>query len=101
MKEKAHDTPAPNVYQRRTGHTLTPLMLGKIQYHKMKKEHNISQVRKELTARNISFDSTTNWTGMLKLLKKDENDNKYFRPRTDYDSFKWNSTHFDEGGEVM
>ena len=71
-------------------------MLGKIQYHKMKKEHNMFQVRNKLAAQNILFDNSTNWTAMLKLLKQHEKDNKYFQPRTNYDSFKWNSTHFEE-----
>ena len=96
IKQKAYNTPAPNIYERRTGQTLTPLMSGKIQYHKMKKEHNMVQVRNELAARNISFDTSTSWTAMLKLLKQHEKDNKYFRPRTSYDSFKWNSNHFEE-----
>ena len=95
VKSKYANTPAPNVYERRTGQTLTPLIQGKIQYHKMKKEHNVASVRNELVHRNISFDEGTNWTTLLKLLKANEGDKKYFRPLTDYDAFKWNSTHFD------
>ena len=74
-----------------------PFMLGKVQYHKMKKEHNMFQVRKELAAQNISFDTSTNWKAILKLLKQHEKDDKYFQPCKNYDSFKWNNTHFDEG----
>jgi len=50
------------MYQRRSGHTLTPLMEGKIQYRKMLKKHNFEVVRGELRARGLSekFDSSTN-----------------------------------------
>ena len=99
--EKALTTPAPNQYERRTGQTLTPLMQGKIQYHKLKKAHNLEQVRNELKERELPFDQTTNWTALLKILKEDEQDKKYFKPRTNYDNFKWNSTHFDANGEVV
>ena len=94
--EKAHTNAAPNLYERRTGQTLTPLMDGKIQYHKMKKAHNLEAVRDELRERGCAFDQTTNWTALLKILKEHEHDNKFFKPQTDYDTFKWNSTHFDD-----
>ena len=94
VKSKAHNTPAPNVYQRRTGQTLTPLMQGKIQYHKLKKDHNLAQIKNELTERRLHFDPNTNWTALLSILKQDEGNKKYFHPRTNYDMFKWNSTHF-------
>ena len=61
----------------------------------MKKEHNMIAVRNELLARNIMFDDETKWTSLLKLLKENEGDNKYFKPLTDYDAFKWNSNHFE------
>ena len=38
----------PNIFERRTGQTLTPLMLGKIQYHKMKMAYNMRAVQEEL-----------------------------------------------------
>ena len=98
LKRKAHDTPAPNVYERRTGQTLTPLMQGKIQYHKLKKAHNLAQIRNELTARQLSFDQMMNWTKLISILKQHEGNKKFFHPLTNYDAFKWNSTHFDEEG---
>ena len=72
-----------------------------MQYHKLKKAHNLEQVRNELKERELPIDQTTNWTALLKILKEDEQDNKYFKPRTNYDNFKWNSTHFDADGEVL
>ena len=74
VKSKYANTPAPNIYEHRTGQTLTPLIQGKIQYHKMKKEHNLASVRNELLQRNISFNEQTNWTALLKLLKENEGD---------------------------
>ena len=93
----------PNQYQRRVGQTLTPLMQGKIQYGKLIKKYNIEQIRCELTTRGLNkhFDDETNWTSLLKLLKTNEKDNKFFKPRTDYDSFRWNSIHFDHEGQPM
>jgi len=99
--EKAHTNAAPNVYERRTGQTLTPLMDGKIQYHKMKKAHNLEAVRNELRERGCAFDQLSNWTALLKILKTHEHNPKFFTPRTDYDAFKWNSTHFGDEGEVI
>lgn len=98
-----NDNPAPNVYERRTGQTLTPLLDGRIQIGKLKKVHNMDAIRNELTARGMGerFNAATNWTNLLKLLKEHEKDNKYFRPLTDYDAFKWNATHFGEDGEVI
>ena len=49
--KKAHTTPAPNQYEQLTGHTLMPLIEGKIQYHKLKKSQNLEQVIKELRER--------------------------------------------------
>ena len=95
IKQKYSNTPAPNVYERRTGQTLTPLIQGKIQYHKMKKDQNMIAVRNELLARNVMFDDETKWIALLKLLKENEGDKKYFKPLTNYDAFKWNSTHFE------
>eukprot|EP00957_Ditylum_brightwellii_P016552 1244250-Ditylum_brightwellii.AAC.1 len=84
---KYHNTLAPNVYQQRSGVTLTPLMEGKVQYHKMKKEHNIIAVREELCALGVPFLPSTNWRTLIKLLKEneqgsddaDESASKYFK----------------------
>ena len=82
--------PAPNSFQRREGYTLTPLMVGKIQYVKMLKRANIDAMREELTARSVTFDIETGWKEMIKLLKNHENQTnpsaheKYVKPLTDY-----------------
>ena len=82
--------------QTTTRYELTPLLEGKIQYHKMKRDHNIEQVRLECQARGLQFDHRTNWTSLLKLIKGDEKDNKFFKPKTNYDNFKWNEAHYGE-----
>jgi len=46
---KANENPPPNVYQRRVGQTLTPLIEGRIQYGKLLKRFNLDAVRDELT----------------------------------------------------
>ena len=99
--EKAHANPAPNIYERRTGQTLTPLMSGKIQIHKMKKQHNMEAVRNELRVRGCTFMETDTWTTLLNKLKTHEQNKKFFTPLSEYDAFKWNSTHFDDDGEVI
>lgn len=98
IKDRIRNTPAPNIYQRRTGQTLTPLIQGKIQFHKLKKKYNTKQIKDELVKRGIEFDNRQNWTTLIKLLKQHEKDNNFFTPLTPYDSFKWNSTHFDADG---
>ena len=75
---------------------LTPLLQGKIQYAKMKKADNLDQIRRECEARNLPFLPTTNWTNLINLIKRDEKDNKFFKPVSDYDQFKWNDTHFEK-----
>ena len=74
---------------------LTPLLQGKIQFGKMRKESNMEQVRGECNARNLQYDANTNWNSLLQLIKENERNNKYFKPITDYNLFKWNETHFD------
>ena len=75
-------------------------MEGEIQYGKLLKKHNIDAVRGELTARSIQYQSNTNWTEMIKLLKQHEkqsNSNaheRYFTPVTPYEIFRWNEDHF-------
>ena len=58
-------------------------------------------VRDELRERRVEFAEGTGWQELVKKLKTHEGDNKYFRPLTSYDSFKWNSTHFGPDGEVL
>ena len=78
----------------RIGYELTPLLLGKIQYAKLRRDNNIEQVRKECDARGLVFNKETNWTNLIKLIKEHEKDAKFFMPRTDYNLFKWNDTHY-------
>ena len=91
----------PNVHKRRTGQTLTPLISGKVQYAKIVKAHNMQAVRNELTARGFVFNANTTLKAMIKLIKEKEGDSKYFTPLTNYNSFKWNITHFDADGNVI
>ena len=60
-----------NIYEHRTGKILTPLMTENIQYAKIKQVNNMEQVRNKLITRGLGkqFDATTNWTGLIKLLK--------------------------------
>ena len=60
----------------------------------MKKDDKMEQVRKEFDAGNLRYYSNTNWTSLLQLIKQDERGNKYFKPKTYYNRFKWNETHF-------
>lgn len=98
-----NDNPAPNVYQRRTGQTLTPLIEGKIQFGKMLKKHNMEAVKGELLARGLGdkFDNNTNWTNLLKILKEHEKNKKYFTPLTNYDAFKWNCNQVGPDGKLL
>ena len=69
--------------QHQKKYDLTPLLEGKIQYAKMLREHNIEQVRNKCDACNLTYLPTTNWTELLNLIKADEGDKKYFKPKTD------------------
>ena len=44
-------------------------MSGKIQIHKMKKDHNIEAVRDELRERGCLFAQIDNWIALFKILK--------------------------------
>ena len=78
----------PNVYSRRIGHTLTPLMTGKIQYAKLKKISNMDAIKSELRACELTYTNDTIWTTMTNAIKAREGDNKFFTPSTNYDSLK-------------
>ena len=86
-----------SIYKKLTDQSLTPPLEGKIQYHKMKKNHNMEAVRDKLVARNLqaSFTNENNWTSLLELLKQDKNNNKYINSLTAYKRFKWNISHFE------
>ena len=59
-------------------------------------KHNTEAVRAKFLTRSFGykFDEKTKWSLLIKRLKEDEKDKKYFRPRTEYSSFKWSSGHF-------
>ena len=82
--------------QTTTRYELTPLLEGKIQYHKMNRDDNIEQVKLECQVQGLQFNHGTNWTSLLKFIKGDENNNKLFKPKTNYDNFKGNETHYGE-----
>ena len=67
--------------------SLTPFMLGKLQYSKLRKQHNRAPVEAELRARGIAFERGALYSFLIGLLKTDEKDDKFFKPRIDYDSF--------------
>eukprot|EP00957_Ditylum_brightwellii_P207655 15353936-Ditylum_brightwellii.AAC.1 len=50
-----HDNLTQSTYQQCTGVMLTPLLQGMVQYHKIKKDHNINAVKEELHALDDSF----------------------------------------------
>ena len=58
-------------------------------------------IQDELLARGIEFDEKTKWKNLIKKLKENEGDKKYFKPMTQYDNFKWNATHFSTNGDVI
>ena len=89
-----------NMFEQRQGQTLTPLLMGKIQFGKLKKAYNLDAIRKECLARGLQFDNSTNWKSLISMIKNHEKDNKYFKPLTNYNSFKWNASHFNKNGEV-
>ena len=60
-------------------------------FNKKTPPSNIDVVRNELIACRLEdkFTNNTNWRDLLKILKEDEKDNRFFTPVTDYDLFKW------------
>ena len=61
----------------------------------IKRDSSTDQVRRECDERNLQYTSSTNWTNLLRLIKSDEGDDKFFKPMTSYDAFKWNETHYE------
>ena len=61
----------------------------------MLRKHNIEQVRQECDARKLAYIPSTTWTELLGLINRDEGDKKYFKPKTDYNLFRWNETHYE------
>ena len=87
FRDNFHKPHLPNQMENRSGFFITPLMQNKIQYGKLKRDENIMQIRRELEARRVNFEASDNWTRLLTLLKENENDQKYFKPVTDYQVF--------------
>ena len=93
VKDNYMNQPAPNVYERRTGITLTPLMLGKVQYAKLRAHNNMLQIKQELTLRQVAFQDSENWTTLKNRLRDnelvrtngDEDARKFFKPLVDYE----------------
>ena len=102
VKERYNNCPNPNIYERRTGQSLTPLIQGQVQIHKCKKIHNEEAIILDLVARGMGdrLESTT-YRDWLKMLKKSTGGKPFFTPLTDYITFKWISCHFDVDGNVM
>ena len=59
----------------------------KVQYARLRKNDKINIVREELTMRNVAFESTTNWTNLLTLLKENEGNLRSFLPHLPKDQF--------------
>eukprot|EP00957_Ditylum_brightwellii_P150708 11474993-Ditylum_brightwellii.AAC.1 len=72
MMSSYRQTRPPSQYQRQAGHSLTPLLQGKIQYDKLLKKYNMEAVKEELLAHGITFESNTTWRSLIGLLKEDE-----------------------------
>ena len=92
--ERLDDECQPNIYESRKGTDLAPLLEGMIQYSKCMKKHNFQALRDECVASNLAFDEKITFTALKKMIMKDENDAKFFKPKTYYNTFKWNETHF-------
>ena len=52
--------------------------MGEIQYHNIKIEHNLAQMRNEVTVQSMLFEQSSQFTTLLKILNEQKNDNKYF-----------------------
>lgn len=102
-KQRYNNEPNPNSYERRTGQTLTPLICGKVRIFKCKRKHNHEAMRRELIARGLAHKITnkTKYRDMQNILKEDEGGSHYFTPLTDYNAFKWLSSHFDADDNVI
>ena len=76
----------PNQTQQVRGIEFQPLILGKISYGQLKKEH-ITMVRNELSTREVHYNVNTGIRALTKLLREHESalvghDTKYFLPQT-------------------
>ena len=63
----------------------------------------MENMRAELIQRNLTaqINRTTPCMNMIKLLKQNKNDKTYFKPLTDYNVFKWNTSHVDTDGKTL
>jgi hypothetical protein len=62
----------PNYQQRRKGKELPPRLLGYFPYRPIELKANVTELEKELKAREISFDSRLNVTRKAKILKENK-----------------------------
>ena len=85
---------ATNVYKRRQDQTLAPRLEDKIHYSKLRKYHNLEDVRDEVATRGVVFLPTTSWNNLLKIIMVYERNTKIFTPVTNDDNFKRNDSHF-------
>jgi hypothetical protein len=66
------ETKPPNYRQRKRGEDLPPRLLGYFPYKPMGLKANVTELEKELEAREISFDRKLTVTRKVKILKEDE-----------------------------
>ena len=66
---------------------ITPLILGRILYSKLRKQEHLEAIINELTARNVPIPSTHKIRPLIKLLQAHEKDNKSFQPITGASNF--------------
>ena len=66
------ETKPPNYRQRKRGEDLPPRLLGYFPYKPMGFKANVTELEKELEAREISFDRKLTVTRKVKILKEDE-----------------------------
>jgi hypothetical protein len=62
----------PNYRQRKQGEDLPPRLLGYFPYKPMGLKANVTELEKELEAREIYFDRKLTVTRKVKILKEDE-----------------------------
>ena len=67
----------------------------------MLKRDNFEAVRNKIVVRDLTFNESTTWTKMIKVIKDHDGDKIYFSPRTNYTDFKWSSTYCDAEGNVI
>jgi hypothetical protein len=72
LMARIDETKPPNYRQRKQGEDLPPRLLGYFPYKQMGLKANVTELEKELEAREISFDRRLTVTQKVKLLKQNE-----------------------------